>query len=232
MASTQYGCYQSIDLCSVRASTLDADGGAPAGPTTNGAAYNLRPISLGRSPVVSTGETIEQRDGCGRICLSITDADVTTSEALTLTLCQLDLELISILTGAEILLDGSANAIGIQAPVPSDDPPVVEFNAWTKAFDGSSQVASPRDFWHWVWPKTQWNIADWTIERGLLSIVVTAKATANPNLGSGTFNDLPGAGIEQFFGVFLATDEPNADESPYSESGLSCGFINTPANAS
>jgi len=61
---------------------------------------------------------------------------------------------------------------------------------------------------------------------------VTAKATANPNLGSGTFNDLPGAGIEQFFGVFLATDEPNADDSPYSESGLSCGFINTPANAS
>ncbi|MEE9178796.1 MAG: hypothetical protein V3U46_10250 [Acidimicrobiia bacterium] len=232
MSSTQYGCYQSIDLCAIRASTLDSDGSAPAGPTVNGAAYNLRPISLGRSPVVSTGETFEQRDGCGRICVSITDPDVTTSETLTLTLCQLDLELISILTGADILLDASANAIGVEAPDPAVDLPVVEFNSWTKAYDGSSQVAAPRDYYHWVWPKTQWNIGDWTIERGILSIVITAKATANANLGSGTFNDLPGAGIQQFFGVFLATDIPDPDVSPYSDDGLSCGFVDTPANAS
>ncbi len=226
-----YGCYQSLDLCAIRASTLASDG-SKLGATVNGSAYNLTPISLGRSPVVSTGETFEQRDGCGDICVSITDPNLTTSETLTLDLCQLDLELISILTGAEVLLDGSAVVIGVEAPDPALTPPIVEFNAWTKAYSGSTQVTAPRDYWHWVWPWTTWNIADWTIKRGILSIQLTGKASANANLGSGSFNDLPGAGVQQFFGVFLASDIPDSASAPYNASGLTCGYVDTPASAS
>lgn len=227
----QYGCYQSLDMCAVRAATLDSDG-SKLGATTNGGAYNLTPISLGRSPIVSTGETLEQRDGCGNICVSITDADVTTGEDLTLTLCQLDLELISILTGGEVLMDSGGTVIGVEAPDPSATAPVIEFDSWTKAYSGSSPVAAPRDYWHWVWPFTRWNIGDWTIERGVLQVSLTGKASANANLGSGAFNDLPGAGIQQFFGVFLASDIPDADDSPYNGNGLSCGFVDLPASAS
>ena len=226
-----YGCYQSVDLCAIRAATLASDG-SKLGATTDGGAYNLRPISLNRSPIVSTGETIEQRDGCGNICFSVTDADVTTGEDLTLDLCQLDLELISILTGGEVLLDGSGEVIGVEAPDPSATAPFIEFDSWTKAYDGSSQVAAPRDYWHWVWPGTKWNIGDFSIERGVLNVTLTGKAQANANLGSGAFNDLPGAGIQQFFGVFLASDIPAADDSPYNGAGLSCGFVDLPASAS
>lgn len=226
-----YGCYQSLDFCAVRASVLQSDGSKDSG-VANGSAYNMRPISLTRSPIVSTGETFEQRSGCGDICVSITDPDVTTGEDLTLTLCQLDLELISILTGAEVLLDSGGTVIGVEAPDPGATAPIVEFNGWTKAYDGSSQVASPRDYWHWAWPKTQWNIGDWTIERGILQVSLTGKASANANLGSGSFNDFPGAGIQQFFGVFLADDIPDVNEAPYNANGLSCGFVDTPANAS
>lgn len=226
-----YGCYQSLDFCAVRSAELASDG-SKQGAVTNGGAYNLRPISLSRSPNVSTGETFEQRDGCGNICVSITDADVTTGEDLTLTLCQLDLELISNLTGGEVLLDGSAEVIGVEAPDPAATAPLIAFEGWTKAYDGSSQVAAPRDYWHWVWPGTRWNIGDWTIERGILQVGLTAKASANANAGSGPFNDWPGAGIQQFFGVFLASDIPDADSSPYNGQGLSCGFIDLPASAS
>lgn len=226
-----YGCYQTLDICAIRASTLGSDG-SKTGALTNGSAYNLKPVSLSRSPIVSTGETFEQRDGCGEICVSLTDPDVTTGEDLTLNLCQLDLELISILTGGEVLLDGSGEVIGVEAPDPSSTAPVVEFNAWSKAYNGSSPVAAPRDYWHWVWPYTQWNIGDWSIERGILQISLTGRASANANLGSGSFNDLPGAGIQQFFGVFLASDIPSSDESPYNANGLSCGYVDTPASAS
>lgn len=226
-----YGCYQSLDLCAVRASVLNADG-TRIGSNPNGSAYNLSPISLGRSPIVSTGESFEQRDGCGNICVSITDPDVTTGENLTLTLCQLDLELINILTGASVLLDGGGEVFGVEAPDPSVTQNPVEFHAWTKAYSGSSQVASPRNYWHWVWPKVQWNIGDWTIERGILSIVLTGRAAANANLGSGSFADLPAAGVQQFFGVWLDNDIPSADAAPYNANGLSCGFVDTPALAS
>jgi hypothetical protein len=226
-----YGCYQSLDLCAVRASVLNDDG-SKTSTLINGSAFNLRPISLGRSPIVSTGETFEQRDGCGNICVSRQDPDVTTGEDLTLELCQLDLELISLLTGGEVLLDGTGEVIGVEAPDPGNVPPTIEFNAWTKAFDGSSPVAAPRTYFHWVWPSTTWNIGDWTIERGILSVILTGRASANANLGSGSFNDLPGAGVQQFFATFLADDIPDANLAPYNANGLSCGFVDTPASAS
>lgn len=226
-----YGCYESLDFCAVRASVLSSDGSKDGG-ATNGSAYNLRPISLGRSPIVSTGELFETKSGCGDICVSKQDPDITTGETLTLTLCQLDFELISILTGAEVLLDSTGEVYGIEAPDPSATAPVVEFNGWTKAWSGTAQVASPRSYMHWAWPYTQWNIGDWTLQRGSLNVVLTAKASANANLGSGSFNDFPGAGIQQFFGVWLADDIPSADEAPYNANGLSCGFVDTPASAS
>lgn len=227
----QYGCYTSVDFCAVRASILAADG-SKTGAATNGSAYNMRPISLNRSPIVSTGETQETKDGCGDICFSRKDPDLTTGETLTLTLCQLDLELIALLTGGEVLLDSGGTVIGVEAPDPAATPPVIEFNGWSKAFDGNSPVASPRTYWHWAWPYTQWNIGTWNNQRGALQVTLTATASANANLGSGSFNDFPGAGVQQFFGVFLADDIPDPDVSPYNASGLSCGFIDTPASAS
>ena len=227
-----YGCYQSLDLVAVRASILDTDGSRICA-NANGSAYNMRPISLGRSPILSTGETIEQKSGDGTICLSITDADTTTGEDLSLTLCQLDLELISVLTGAELFLDGDGVVFGMEAPDPSVAKTPVEFHAWTKAYSGSAQVADPRDYWHWVWPHTKWTLGDWVLERGILTVSVNAKASANDNLGNGSFGDLPGAGVQQFFGTWLDNDVPDCDTAPYSNiAGYCCGFIDTPACSS
>lgn len=227
----QYGCYTSVDFCAVRASLLDSDG-TKTGVLTNGSAYNLRPISLNRTPTVSTGEQFEQRDGCGNVCFSREDPDLTTGEDLTLVLCQLDLELISLLTGGSVLLDSGGTVIGVEAPDPALTPPLIEFNGWTKAFSGNSQVASPRNYYHWVWPGTTWNIGAWNIVRGNLQVELTGKAAANANLGSGSFNDFPGAGVQQFFGVWLDNDIPSSSASPYNANGLSCGFVNTPASSS
>jgi hypothetical protein len=226
-----YGCYTSVDVCAVRAATLDSDG-SKLGATVNGGAYNLRPISITQSFTFSTGESFEQRDGCGNICFARSDVDVLTGADITLELCQLDLELISILTGGQVLLDPSGEVIGVESPMSNLTPPVVEFDFWTKAFDGNSPVAAPRTYWHWVFPFTQWTWGQWQNQRGSLVINLTGTASENANLGSGAFNDLPGAGVQGVVGVFLADDIPESDESPYNGSGLSCGFINLPASAS
>lgn len=228
----QYGCYTSVDVCAVRAGVLDSDGSPQSGPVTNGGAYNLRPISVTQSFTYSTGETFEQRDGCGNVCFTRTDADVLSGAELTLELCQLDLELISTLTGAEVLMDSGGTVIGIEAPLISSTAPIVQFDFWSKAFDGNSQVGSPRDYWHWVFPYTQWTVGQWDNQRGSLIVQLTAKGSENANIGSGAFNDITGAGINGLFGVFLASDIPDADSSPYNGNGLSCGFVDLPAHAS
>jgi hypothetical protein len=223
-----YSCLKSLNVCAVRASILDADG-SPDFSLANGSAYDLSPITLGRTAISTTTTGITQEDGCGRICLSIPDTTTTTGETLSLVLCQLNLELISLLTGAEVILDGSLDVIGFIAPDPSAAKPVIEFNGWSNAYSGNAPSAAPYTNYHWVWPYTQWTIADWTLQRGILQVSVTGTATANANIGTGTFADFPVA-IDQFFGVFLADDLPDPDVAPYDENVDGCGFIDSPAS--
>lgn len=221
-----YSCLNSLDVCGIRASVLNADG-SPNFGLANGSAYDLSAISLGRTAITSTVTGVNQEDGCGRICINIPDRNITTGETLSLVLCQLNFELISVLTGAEVCLDGSLDVIGISAPDPTVTQLPTEFHAWTKAYNNNAQNASPYTYYHWVWPSVLWSIGDWNIARGVLQVSLTGTATSNGNLGDGSFADLP-CEVETFFGVFLADDVPDVDEAPYNANGQSCGYINTP----
>ena len=223
-----YSCLKSLDICAVRASVLNADGSPDFGQV-NGTAYDLSTISLGRTAISTTVTGVSQEDGCGRICISIPDRNITTGETLSLVLCQLNLELINVLTGAEVCLDGSTDVIGIQAPDPAATQLPVEFHAWTKAYTSAGQNASPYSYYHWVWPSVLWSIGDWNIQRGVLQVSLTGTATGNANLGDGAFADLP-CPVTSFFGVFLADDIPDPDVSPYSANTEGCGFITTPVS--
>lgn len=221
-------CLKSLDICGVRASVLNADGSPDFG-LVNGTAYDLSTISLGRTAVATTVTGVTQEDGCGRICVSIPDRTITTAETLTLVQCNLNFELINVLTGAEVCLDGSSDVIGIQAPDPSVTQLPVEFHAWTKAYTSSGQNASPYAYYHWVWPNVLWSISDWNIARGVLQVTLTGTATGNANLGTGAFADLA-CPVDQFFGVALADDLPDPDVAPYSANADGCGYITTPAS--
>jgi hypothetical protein len=223
-----YSCLNSLDICAIRASVLNADG-SPNFGLANGSAYDLSSISLGRTPITTTVTGINQEDGCGRVCVNIPDRTVTTGETLALLLCQLDSELINVLTGAEVILDGSGDVIGFIAPDPTVTRPTVEFHGWSKAYENNAQHAAPYTSYHWVWPGTTWEIGNWTLQRGVLQVSLIGTAVANANLGDGSFGDLP-TPIDQFFGVFLADDTPDPDEAPYNANGQSCGFIDTPAS--
>ena len=223
-----YSCLNSLDVCGIRASVLNADG-TPNFGLANGSAYDLSAISLGRTALTTTVTGVNQEDGCGRVCVNIPDRTITTGETLTLVLCQLDLELISVLTGAEVCLDGSLDVIGLQAPDPTATKLPTEFHAWSKAYQSNAQVADPHAYYHWVWPSVIWEIGNWNIQRGVLQVALTGTAVANANLGDGTFADLP-CEITQFFGVFLASDVPDPDVAPYNANGQSCGFIDSPTS--
>jgi hypothetical protein len=221
-------CLSSLDICAIRASVLNADGSPDFGQA-NGTAYDLSPISLGRTAVQTTVTGVTQEDGCGRICVSIPDRTITTAETLALVNCKISFELISTLTGAEVCLDGATDVIGIQAPDPSVTQLPVEFHAWSKAYTSSGQNAAPYSYFHWVWPSVLWSIGDWSIQRGVLQVSLTGTATGNANLGTGAFADLA-CPVDQFFGVFLADDIPDPADAPYSENADGCGWINTPVS--
>lgn len=223
-----YSCLNSLDICGIRASVLNADG-SPNYGLANGSAYDLSTISLGRTAITQTVTGVNQEDGCGRICVNIPDRNITTGETLNLILCQLDMELISVLTGAVVCLDGSLDVIGFEAPDPTATLLPTEFHGWTKAYNNNAQNAAPYTYYHWVWPNVLWSIGDWNIARGVLQVSLTGVATGNANLGTGTFADLP-CPVTSFFGVFLADDVPDPDDPPYDANDQSCGFIDSPSS--
>lgn len=226
-----YGCYNSADLCGVRWSLINEDG-SPIFSNPDGSAYTLRPVSLQISPTVSTGDTFEQRDGCGNVCYTATNPDTNTGADLVLTLCTFDVESIALATGASIVTDGAENvgfAIGTDTANPT------EFHAWTKSFDGSDRVASPRSWWHHVFPNTTWNLGNFTLQQNALTVVLNGTATTNANLGDGGFGDVPETiepGIGYWYLPYLADDIPESDQAPYNANGIACGYVDTPADDS
>jgi hypothetical protein len=179
--------------------------------------------------VVDTGQTDTQRDGNGSICNTDTTPDVVTGIRGDLTLCIFDFQMIELLTGARLLVNGGT-AIGIELPDPSDTPPTIEFHAWAKAWDGSSQAASPYSYVHLAAFATQWRIGDMTFEENAFEIPLTFTGKANQNIVIGSFDDIPlDVQGDSFAAIWFANDVPDADASPYNDNALTCGYVDTPA---
>lgn len=220
-------CWNSADLCAVRFSLLDTDG-TPLCGEVDGTAYSMTPISLQVTPTVDAGETVTTRTGCGDICYTRTDPDVETGADLALTLCTYDVELIALLTSAEVLTVNGAPgfAKGTQTATP------VESHFWTKTLDGSSQVAAPNNYWHHVFPNVTWTLGSYTLGRDALQMVLNGNAAPSGNIGTGAFGDIPATTDPFWVAVWTANDIPDPDVSPYNQNDLACGFIDTPACSS
>ena len=217
-------CYNSADLCAVRFSLLDTDG-SPLCDETDGTVYTMTPLSLQVNPTVDSGQTVTTRTGCGDVCYTRTDPDVETGADLTLTLCNFDPEFIALATGAEVF---EANSLpGFAKGTTTGD--AVEAHFWTKTLDGSSQVASPNNRWHHVFPNVTWTLGNYTLGRDNLQMVLNGSATESANLGEGGFSDIPTISDPYWVAAFTADDMPDPDEAPYNAGGLACGFVDTPA---
>lgn len=227
-----YGCYTSADLCAVRISVLNEDG-TPIFSNTDGSAYDMTPVSLQISPTSSTGDTFEQRDGCGNIRFTRTNPDTNTGADLTLQIVNIDHEFIARALGTSIIVDGSAENIGVAYGTATGAP--VEFHAWAKAFSDSSPVASPRTYVHHVFPYVTWTVGQQTLQQNARLITLNGTATSSSTIGDGGFGDIPETiepGIAYYWAEFLADDIPDPDVAPYNANGIGCGYVDTPADDS
>jgi hypothetical protein len=223
-------CATSVQLVAVRASRLATDG-AKICPNPDGSAYSMRPIQLQIEPQTTTGDRIEQKDGSGNICVVQENPDLTTGMNLTLQLCQLDPELLEVLTAGQIIVSGPNN-FGYIGPSGEESPDPVEFHAWSKAWTGSSQAGDPYSFIHWVFPLVQWTLGGQTLGNSGLVLTLTGKARPNPNLNLGSFGDLPSPNIgDSYIGWYFtdAADVPDPTVAPYDDNDSQCGYIDTPS---
>lgn len=213
-------CITSLDLCAIRVAKVTS-GGAPIIGVNNGYMSDA-PVSLGVSIETDSGETVTLRDGCANLILAHQQPDQIRSVKFDLSLCQLDADLAALMTGAQLFVDGSDNAIGQQTARVGGNPPPVCFEAWTKAWDvGGHQLVhaqtAPADTWiHWVFPFTHWVQGTLTFEHDLLTIPMSGVGAENPQMtASGPFNDWPllistAGGVTRVAGWFFDDSPPPA----------------------
>lgn len=189
-------CITSLDICGIRVAKL-LSSGSPDDGIANGY-FSDAPQKLKVTVDTKKGDTKDQINGCGALMATFKDPDLIKGVSLALDLCQLDAELLEILTGASLFTSG-ANAIGMQLPAVGSEPPNVCLEAWSKAWDGDSQIVdaftSPNSTYiHWVFPWVQSVQGDFTMEHELMIVPVNSVGKENARItANGPFNDWPSA---------------------------------------
>lgn len=207
-ALAAHRCLSSVYASRLRVTRLHDSGNLDAGDDNMIVSDGL--VSIGTTPNVQAGEEFTQRNGAGGICVYVTEQDTIVRYDLALSLCQLDSELLEMLTGGRVLTVGGVT-VGFAVPSLDAVAPLVCVEAWSEARVGSSQAteAGAALYWHFVWPSVQWTLGAFTLERGILTVPLTGKATENAGMGTGPGGEWPGV-ITEAQAWFLDDEVPDA----------------------
>lgn len=211
-------CYASVELSAIRVAELTS-AGAPNTGAGNGYVSDAA-IQMGVTVEVETGTEFVQKNGLGAICATLKQPDTIKRVTLALELCQLDSELIAMLTGGQTFASGG-NTIGMQLPAVGATPPNLCIEAWTKAWDGGGQAVpaftSPTPaYFHFVFPLTTWVQGQFSMAEGFMVVPLTGSGSENSAItANGPFDDWPApvvnaGGITRIGGWFLDDDLPTA----------------------
>lgn len=178
-------CLSQVMACRLRVARLHADGTLDPGEENLYVTDAL--ISIGSSPDVEAGTVITQRNGCGNICVRRRSDDQTLAYNLSMSLCNLDAELIEMLTGGTLITVGGVT-VGYKRPASGATKPIVCVEAWAEARTATQQATNDGDllWWHWVWPHVKWTAGEHTLDgENVLTVPLTGYAEENENMGTG-----------------------------------------------
>lgn len=204
----QIDCSGSLQLCRLRIANLEPNG--VPDPGAGNVYVTDAMVELGFELELSTGDDLEQKNGCGDICLAFRDCDRLKRLNMTMQICRPDPEIFAMTTGGETQVDGETVKGFAPAAVGAVCPNGVMIEAWTKAWDTSAQAVD-HPYWRWVFGKTTWQPGPTTLNNGLLVPTLTGFGYENPNAHDGPANDIPSyVDTDRLYVVFRDTSMPEA----------------------
>jgi hypothetical protein len=209
-------CIGQFNVCLLRAARLDADckpsGGVDSGIITPGI------VNMTASPDIEEGTVFEPKNGCGKIAWTYEEPDVVKRYNLSGNFIFHDWEMMELLFGGNVINGRSGGpypgkVIGYARPR-FDDPPttgvyieVITKNSGEGVGDCTSETGGFPPYTGHIFGKVRLTPGERSFENDVAQVAFTGKATSNPNLFDGPWNDYPGAGY--------------APNSPYFEVGYS-----------
>lgn len=206
-------CASTLKACALRVIRLDTDGSPLVGASSRYSTDTL--VLIGHTPTVPDQERLEQLNGCGDQCvLYIGSPKAVESSELTMSLCNLDAELIELLAGGTVIVE-DYDSMGYLASTDSTiNEDGVSVEAWTIAWAGRErhQKGGSPAYWRWFWPKTKWQAGALTLENGVSVMPLTGTAEPNSGWGTGYAADpVPVSVGEAVYGYWLDDTIPTAE---------------------
>jgi len=184
-------CFTPILACRLRVALLE-DGGAPD-PGSESMVVTDALVRLGYQLVVTQGAKFQKKNGCGKICVDYQGQDRIDSVNLTLEVCTLDFELISLMTGADLdIIAGDARGSALPQ-IDADLTRRVSVEAWSQAYDGDQPLTDDLGnpgYLRSIFPSTSWIEGDREYKEDVTAIILTGRGRSNANFGNGPGNDL------------------------------------------
>lgn len=205
-------CGVSFGLCAVRVTKVGADGTVLAGPDNS--YVTDKPLSITLTPNIETGNTFSVRNGCGCSIARFKANDTFNWFEFQFAQAALEPEMQAMLLGAETIVAG-ADTVGLAFPSSLDCDevePAVALEFWTQHIVGSGQDGV-HPWFHWVFPKTIWQLADNTFEEDIAQPTLSGFSRTNQQWGDGPYGDGPPDAQDIREGGYWKTDvdPPAAD---------------------
>jgi len=197
-------CGVSFGLCAVRVTKVDAAGNVIAG---NNSYVTDKPLSITLTPNIETGNTFSVRNGCGCSIARFKANDTFNWFEFQFAQAALEPEMQAMLLGAETIVDGP-DVVGLAFPSQlacDQDEPAAALEFWTQHIVGSGQDGT-FPWFHWVFPKTVWQLADNTFEEDIAQPTLSGFSRTNQQWGDGPYGDGPPDGQDIREGGYWKTD--------------------------
>lgn len=211
-------CGSSILACGLRVTLLDSEGDVAAQDNNYYVTKNL--IQIGINPDIEEGSDRTLKSGCDCIIATAKFPNLLKRFGFEISLGALEPGLISLMTGASVILDESTIPVPIgwdwpvQISCSDTPPPKVALEVWSDNWDSDHQSAVLPNI-HWIWPATQWQIGPSQLNSDFAPIVLNGFSEGNTRWGHGPYGDDPGQVIGQLGSVFQTADAVPAGECGY-----------------
>jgi hypothetical protein len=145
-------------------------------------------VSVAYSPEISEAEEIELKNANGDVCVSDPGCDVLKWVNTTLSLCNVDPDVLSFITGAPLVLDSAGNSVGNRIQTGAACKVNFALEVWTD-IPGQDCAAGAKQYGYFLAPCIGGGIlGDWTVENDALNLELNAKARSGSGWGSGPWD--------------------------------------------
>jgi hypothetical protein len=176
-------CYSSVRSCAARITKLDSCG-RPVPPGTEcGYVVTKGYTEIAFTPETTEPDEIEQRNACGEVCVTDRSCEELRWINVAITFCQVDPDVISLITGYERVLDWEGNSVGVRVRRQIECDAGWALETWSRVPDVQCEPTAAQGQWgYYLLP---WLVGGIIGEYTLGNNAVTFSLTARTKAGSG-----------------------------------------------